>query len=461
MSWALPSISTRARRAGLIVGSVVALALAACATDIPEQREAPLRMPGGGIAAVTALSCRPSGPVLATAIETSGISQFGGVLLRSSDRGLNWEVLRPDEGLKNISPWFIEDPRDAAQVPRPLFVTGYRNIGFMSGAIFGISQARAIGVWLVSRDDGMTWLRASSLAPFAASEAVGADPQQLLQLDARGTLAFTRVERLGPYGLPRVLLERSREGGRTGVESEVPAIKSDPSGMVSDGHGRALIMGPSSVGTDADLVVLRSDDSGERWAEVVRRKHEGGLPWSVTGQLDGTLILWNRDERALKRVYSLSTDGGRTFSAREVAVWAPFRNLISDGPGQWVALSLERAGAAREAVFWISDDDAHTWSAHRTGFRRRQYYWTTTLVSAGNGALIAHVGGRTVLHSADRGETWQRQKVASLPESDFGFGAHCTDGNGLVVLADTNGMLIRSADSGATWQTGRVAGASP
>ena len=442
--------------ARIAAAAALGFALAGCSTyDLPTQPEAKLRVAGGGTVSVSSLSCRLGGSVVAAGVETSGINSLGGVLLRSADRGLHWEMLRPDAALRDVSPWFIEDPRDVNMAPRALYVTGYRNVGLITAAVM---WAYSLGPWLVSRDDGKTWRPTDPLAPFAKSTRVEPDPQQVVQSDATGTLAFTRVAGwLNPFANSSVILVRSRDGGRTWQESSLPGITNPPIGLLSDGRGRVVVVATSGSASDAELVVLQSDDGGERWTETLRSKRAGGW-WGIAGRVDGTLILWNQGERT-GRAYFVSSDGGRTWSGRAIGLWRPFRRVVSAGPGRWVALSVEPAGNEQEAIAWVSDDDGRTWTLRPTGIKRRKQYeamgHASTLVSAGNGVLIAHAGGSRVARSSDHGETWQLHDAA-LPDRDFGFNAHCTDGKGLVVLGGDYGLLTRTVDFGVTWQAGRI-----
>ena len=435
------------------------LSLTGCVTyDLPTTADANLHVPGNGTVSVTDLSCRPDGSAVATGVHVSGLSVTGGLILWSADRGLHWEVVRPDESMSDVTPWFLEDPRDKNQSPQTLYVTGYRNAAIAT-AVY-VFSGHPLGPWLISRDNGRTWARTTPLAPFGLSRSGERDARRLLQVDSAGTLAFTRVEGgLNPLKDSFVVLVRSRDGGRSWTESVVPGITSYPHALLSDGRGGVVIVSSSGGPSEADLVVMQSEDSGERWTETLRRKRDG-WSWGVAGQLDGEVFIWNQREQS-GRVYFVSRDGGRTWSGRTVPLWQPFRHIASAGPRRWVALSVERTGNEQEAVAWVSIDGGETWSAHRTGIKRRRDYeamgYRSTLLSLGNGVFVAHAGGSHVARSSDNGDTWQLHNAA-LPDRDFGLAANCADGDGLVILAGDYGLLTRSVDFGVTWQAGQILG---
>lgn len=439
--------------------AIAICALAGCSTyDLPKTAEAGLNS-SQGIVHVSALSCRPDGSVVATGYGLSGFSSHGGLILRSTDRGLNWEVVRDEGSMSDASTWFFEDPRDSEKVPRPLYVTGHRNLGLAAVA----SMSYALASWLESLDDGRSWNPSPPLAPFGSStKLVEPDSQRILLVDQAGALAFTRVQRgLNPWKDWSVMLMRSRDG-RAWAESVVPGLTHDPHALLTDGKGRLLVVGRRGEPSKAELVILQSDDGGDHWTESLR--HEGGgWWWGVAGSADGEVIVWSKGARG-GRAYFSSGDGGRTWAGRSIALWQPFRHVVNVGPGHWVALSVESAGSEQEAIAWSSADGGLTWSAHRTGLRRKQSYeamgYDSTLVSLGNGVLIAHAGGSRVARSSDGGRTWQLHD-AGLPNRDFGLRTHCADSKGLVVLAGDYGLLTRSLDFGLTWRTGRMAGQSP
>jgi len=444
------------------IGAVAAfVSLVGCSTyDLPQTAEAGLVHGSQGVVHVNALSCRRDGSIVATGYSVSGLSTKGGLILRSIDRGLNWQVAHDDGSMANVNTWFFEDPRGAEKLPRPFFVTGYRSLGVATAAT---SLFYAMGPWLMSPDDGHTWVASEPVAPFGSSRTLGEpDVQRLLIVDQAGTLAFTRVQRgLNPWKEWSVLLTRSRDGGRSWTDSVVPSLTNDPHAMLTDGKGRLVVVGPRVEGGKGSLVILQSDDSGDHWVESLRHAPLGYSDWGAAGKVDGELIVWSMDTRA-RRAYFSSKDGGRTWSSRHIPLWQPFRHVVNVSPGSWAALSVESAGDEQEAISWISADGGATWSASTTGLRRKQSYaamgYASALINLGNGILIAHAGGSQIARSGDGGRTWQLRD-AGLPDRDFGLRAQCTDDKGLVVLAGDYGLLTRSLDFGMTWQPGRMAGA--
>ena len=446
-------------RLAVITAVAAYVSLAGCAThhDLPRTNEAQLVLGNQEVVSVNDLSCRPDGSVVATGYRVSRLGSTGGLILRSGDRGLSWQVAHDGGSMANVNTWFFEDPRDTERLPRPLFVTGYRSLGVVTTAS---SLFYAMGPWLMSPDNGQTWVDSKPVAPFGSSRTMGEpDVQRLLVVDQVGTLAFTRVQRgLNPWKEWSVLLMRSRDGGHSWTESVIPGLTNDPHAVLTDGKGRLLIVGPRVEGGKAEVVVLHSDDSGNHWVESLRNAPLFLRNWGAAGSVDSELIIWSMDSR-VGRVYFNSRDGGRNWSGRHIALWQPFRHVVNLETGRWVALSVESDGIEQEAVAWISADGGATWSASRTGLRRKQHHddmgYNSMLISLGNDVLIAHAGGGRIARSNDGGLTWQLQ-AAGLPDREFRLGAHCADGKGLVVLAGEFGLLARSLDFGTTWQPGRM-----
>jgi hypothetical protein len=453
----LPYSGLQLFRLDVITTIAACMALTGCATyDLPTSAEAGLVHGSLGIVQINALSCRPDGAVVAAGIAVSGLSTRGGLILRSADQGLTWRVVHHGDSMAGVDTWFFEDPRDIEKMPRPLYATGYRNATWATA----VSLAPySMGPWLLSVDDGLTWTHSDPVAPFGSSRRLGdPDVRRAVAVDSAGTLAFAQAQRaLDLFADGSVVLMRSRDGVRNWTESAVPGLAHDPYALLSDGNGRLVIVGRRGGTSNAELMVLHSDDGGDHWVESLR--HPEGRQWEAAGKADGGLIVWRVDDTP-GRTYFASSDGGRTWSGRSIPLWQPFRRVINVGPERWVALSVERVGEELEAVAWTSADGAATWSSARTGLRRHRKYeamgYASTLLRLGDGILIAHAGGSRVARSPDSGRTW-RLIDAGLPDRDFGLRAHCTDGKGLVVLAGAYGLATRSLDGGLTWQAGRMA----
>ncbi len=296
---------------------------------------------------------------------------------------------------------------------------------------------------------------------------------------------------------PVMMLERSRDGGRTWSKAR-PVCRcagtpwqADPIvGVVPDtGSVYAIWMDTWKV------VFSRSDDHGRTWSRPVSTK--GTVPWNdkpaLTMSDDGqdVWVTWNGPTGGDAFV-ARSRDGGASWSRRRVVrsnryYFAYDGDVTSDGTVVLAQSSLSYsgpggapAGAVKHHV--LVSDDGHAWrnvvvDSVRVGVPCRaaacpsDYYTGHSSVAADatgglyfvyDGALRAGARQRTWLRTSDDGgDTWSPRIALSEPHEQSGFPMVVATGSGDVRLwymqtrgGDRNAwnVLFRaSEDAGATW----------
>lgn len=395
------------------------------------------------------LRCNTDKSVTATAIVGDD-----GAILHSNDGGLSWLPAAVGGDFKGVAPRFFDDPRDRNEANKSLVVAGYKSTAVLQSTY-------PLGVWKMSPDGGRTWSTIPARLPPADSRDPIGWPPRLVMVNGDGRLATFRQ-------LPLPVVLTSDDQGATWNGTRLPLINTDIYHLVGDGRGRLVAVGSVRRGFNSlqqlfgqdRLVVVQSDDGGKTWSVTMDEvaDHLNCSPRMMT-MTDGGMLIYNPCP-AYGRRYYLSSDGGRTWSARvfERHYRGAFELMTAVDSNRWIALSRERSGGSLFA--WISDNGGIDWRGQPTGFADLSgdpWLHMQSMVTLSGGSILAYVSDGQVIRSADRGESWQIVDTGLPRKRTFWLEGHCTDRQELVVLGGSKGMLIRSLDGGLTWEQGRMA----
>lgn len=369
-----------------------------------------------------------------------------GALLHSSDGGQTWSIALRGGDLKGVAPRFFDDPRDQPDTNGPLVAAGYQSIGL-------VPWTYPLAGWVRSTDAGRTWATTQPRLPAQDSrDPIGLLPP-LVVVDSTGRLATTRQ-------LPSPALLTSDDHGATWSETRLPQIDTDVYHLFGDGRGRLVAVGGAKSVFGANrLLVMQSDDSGKTWSVAMNEvvDHLACHPRAIAGPA-GEMMIYNACPEFGKRYY-LSSDGGRTWGARQFQRYArgAFELIGAVEGNRWLAISKE----ARGSLFaWISDNGGIDWRGEPTGFAiltGNPWLHMQSIMVLPGGKVLAYVGDGQLLRSTDRGDSWQLIETGLPRKQTFWMGAHCTDGRETVILGGSKGMLIHSSDGGVSWKRGQFA----
>jgi len=170
-----------------------------------------------------------------------------------------------------------------------------------------------------------------------------------------------------------------------------------PGGMIQDRHGR--LVAPFYKHEPFGTFALYSDDHGKSWQRSAFVPAQSGDECQLVELADGRLLMDIRQETGSARSFSISPDGGKT--------WSAHRGGLPVSP---VACAIERyslksAGEDRDRIIWtgpkgpdrqnlvvrISYDEGLTWPVER-------------MISAGPSAY----SDMTILNDRSVGLLWER-----------------------------------------------------
>jgi photosystem II stability/assembly factor-like uncharacterized protein len=256
-------------------------------------------------------------------------------------------------------------------------------------------------------------------------------------------------------GLREDGLRRTRDGGSTWVDCELPAP-----GVFSVAVSAAD--GTVYVGTEPSAL-YRSDDGGATWRELTAllelpsrptwsfppRPWTSHVRWIAPNPHDGRLLLVGIELGGLMR----STDGGDSWQDHRPGAQRDVHSLAWHPRVEGRAYEAGGGGAA-----W-SDDGGETWQPADAG-RDRNYTWAVAVepddpnawyVSASTGPFAAHGRGDPQARIfAWRDGGW-RALAGGLPEPlpAMPYALVATEGRVFAGLAD--GQLWQSVDGGESW----------
>ena len=243
-----------------------------------------------------------------------------------------------------------------------------------------------------SSDSGSSWLLESRTVAPAALRGYG-DTSVAYTPSGTAVMCFTASDGAGPFKYwgnnPKrngVMIRRSPDGGRTWEPNAISVID-HPGGPGSSFEDQPFIVADAQSGSpyagnlyvawsqdrleDAIIVLSRSVDGGLTWSAPTRISEKAGLPRDDNGTLegvrgvvapDGSLhLVWSEASHV---VYTVSRDGGRTFSRnRQIVEGGPFHfrafNLSETNGYPWIGL-YSRARGARPDIYV-------TWADYRNG----------------------------------------------------------------------------------------------
>lgn len=221
---------------------------------------------------------------------------------------------------------------------------------------------------------------------------------------------------------------------------------------------------PTIAYAGGDPGILRSEDSGRTWTFITR----GENGWGAPGVRAGFPIDFQVDPRDPERIFAnnygggnfLSADGGRSWrDASTGYTGAQVRSLFIDPEQSSLVYAAARSGIFRTL------DGGSTWS----GIADENHYaleWNAVAVDPNdpNSILAGTNHWQILVHSADRGKSWQSvlELGPNLGVRDLAFSP--TDPN--LVYAATAGFysaggfdsmipgdgIYRSLDGGLTWE---------
>jgi hypothetical protein len=213
-----------------------------------------------------------------------------------------------------------------------------------------------------STDGGETWNVAEGTAP--ANYKRSGDVTITYDHQGHAILCFIAFDQLGTWKYwahnatrNGVFVRRSLDGGKTWEANAVPVIEhasqpgipfEDKPYIVADNQPQSPHLGNLYVGwsqdreSEAAIVVSRSTDGGLTWSKPVQVNEHPGLPRDDNGTVegfsgvvtpDGALhVIWSDTDHI---VYSVSRDGGRTFSHNRI--------LANTGPSHFFIFNAGHA----------------------------------------------------------------------------------------------------------------------
>jgi photosystem II stability/assembly factor-like uncharacterized protein len=266
-------------------------------------------------------------------------------------------------------------------------------------------------------------------------------------------------------GLREGGVRRTRDGGRTWVDCELP----EPgvfSLAVSGADGAVY------AGTEPSRL-FRSDDRGEGWRELEALLELPSRPtWSFPPRPWTSHVRWIAPHPRVAQLILVgielgglmrSLDGGESWEDHRPGAQRDVHSLAWHPDRRGSAYEAGGGGAA------FSDDAGETWHAADEG-RDRHYTWSVAVepnvpdlwyVSASTGPFAAHGRGdpRARIYRREGDEPW-RVLSGGLPEPlpAMPYALVATEGRLFAGLSD--GQIWESGDRGDTWHHLRLDGAS-
>lgn len=298
-----------------------------------------------------------------------------------------------------------------------------------------------------SLDGAHTWSYPIALNADAAidSEASGDDASPRVATDGAGTW-ITIWRRHSPDELVYSL---SVDSGATWTAPTGMGLCASPSGIKYLGGAEWLVLANTTddlggtVGTDSDLVVLRSSDGGASWELPIVVNTDAAIDDSsdgssalATDRMGNVVVVWSRTV-GVRVLAATSVDNGQTWSPPvEIfdadATYANSISLETDGEGRWAVvwqspdnLDLTVDGDV-DIMISTSDDVGASWSPARlvdvasgmqggsdvrptivAGSGDRWYVaWTQAEAVSLAGGRVGNDGDLVISRSLDDGETW-------------------------------------------------------
>jgi photosystem II stability/assembly factor-like uncharacterized protein len=398
---------------------------------------------GGDLAAV---AVAPSAPRVVYAMA------FDRPLYASRDGGETWET----RGNLFIDPFYRTELSVSPRDPETLYAfvdtiglkksrnggRDWEDIAYWNNDLLGIAADRdepgllyaaAVSGLYRSRDGGETWGLSAFKDQFV--DVVAADPRH-------PATYFAIVSDPASESPPVVWKSSNRGETWTRISSldarfsiAVPPFVFDPA------RPDTLYL----AGGDDYSPVLRSDDGGMTWIELV----DSGVIRDLAVATDGTLIAMTNQFGV-----SRSTDRGETWMP-PLASAPPAAPAPTDYLQQIVALSDPEGGllAVGGEGVWKSTDSGASWRESNQGLVA--FFAGSIVVPAAGPSVVLATVGEEVFRSTDQGGTWHRihpyYDYASpgaitaidprVPETLYGVGS----------VADVD-YPVASADGGVTWR---------
>jgi hypothetical protein len=258
-------------------------------------------------------------------------------------------------------------------------------------------------------------------------------------------------------GLRERGLQRSRDGGRTWEDCELP----EP-GVFS--LAVSAVDGAVYAGTEPSRL-FRSDDGGTSWRELDAllelpsrptwrfppRPWTSHVRWIAPSPHEANVLLVGIELGGLMR----STDGGETWEDHRPGAQRDVHSLAWHPRADGRAYEAGGGGAA-----W-SEDGGATWQPADDG-RDRHYTWSVAVdaddpdrwyVSASTGPFAAHGDGdpQARIYRRLNGEPW-RMLAGGLPEPLPAMPYALVVGNGRLFAGLADGRIWVSSDRGESWR---------
>lgn len=364
-------------------------------TTISEPAAVYLRRTGGCADGWCNVASRPSAPrnfwraVAAAGGQAVVAVDRNGLIVRSSDGGMNWATVRDRGPHPSTGQWFR--------------ATG---IGFGptgNGVVLGDGSA-----YFYTRDGGRSWSAAELPSTFG--------------YDSRSAVAFvgpdTAIVVIGQW------IFRSTDGGRTFAAVSIDCCFSNLVGVAFANADRGVAVGKYGA-------ILRTNDGGRSWTALQEQVGSELRGVAFASESVGYIL----GESGVLR----SSDGGQT--------WAP----LPDGPIE--AVSAGAFGGTNRGVIvgaagriHYTDDGGSTWRTARQST-------ADDLVSVAfvdSNTVIALAAGGELLRSTDSEQNWTRDRLADDPEV-FRLNGVAFAGADIAVAVGNSGRILRTSDAGRNW----------
>jgi Neuraminidase (sialidase) len=323
------------------------------------------------------------------------------LISRSHDNGATWSKQEPlnrnaaVDGGEDLSPVVETDE------------AGTWIVAWSSDETFGGIYGRDRDIFFArSTNNGRTWTQPAPLNSNAASD-WGADTEVRVGTDggAKWVAVWTSTDslanRIGGDG--DILVARSSDNGATWTAPE-PLNTNAPSDdgfdtsadIVTDGSGRWVAVWSSgnsrgaSLGMDRDILISRSDDAGETWADPAplnsAATSDSNSDWSPRLASDGRghwVAVWTSND-SLGDAIGVDRDVLMSRSSDNAKTWTPARalnlnaavdsredaspSIVTDGVGHWLVAwhawggFTYDDGSDADIVVAYSSDDGQSWS---------------------------------------------------------------------------------------------------